>query len=93
MWRVFSADVNLMAAPPTGPWLWGVGADQTSDFKSGNVRDLFSNPYTDEKDILDAAEAGQIRLVNLFKNVDCPIVTPKEGDTIVNLNPSYPICD
>ncbi|MFV1980726.1 MAG: hypothetical protein ACC655_06195 [Rhodothermia bacterium] len=93
MWRVYSADLNLMAAPKPGVWIWGEKADQTADFKSGNLRDLFANPYTSEKEILDAADAGLIKLVNLFKNVDCPVVVPRPEDIIVNLNPGFPVCE
>ena len=93
MWRVYSADLNLVAIPEPGVRIWGEEADQTADSKSGNLRDLFSNPYTSEKEILDAAEAGHIRLANLFKNVDCPIVEAKPNDIIVNLNSTFPICD
>lgn len=62
MWQVYSADLNLMAAPATGGWIWG-------------------------------EEAGRVKLVNLFKNVDCLIVEPGPEDIIVNLNPGFPICE
>ena len=93
MWMVLSADLNLVASPSPGVVIWGDGADQRADFKSGNVRDLFADPYLSEEEILAAADAGYVRLVNLFRNVDCPLVDTGPNDIIINLNPGFPICD
>lgn len=64
-----------------------------SEWGITNLRDLFSNPFKSEEEILEAADAGQVRLVNTFKNVDCPLVKPRENDIIINLNEGFPLCD
>ena len=96
MFEVRSKDLVLKAEPRPGLVLWGAGVtppDTTDpDIPRPRTRDLYHNPFKGEEEILLLAERGEVEVVNLFFNTDCPLVDPLPNDVIVNLNPNFPIC-
>lgn len=88
MWLVYSGSLNLIATPQQGVTLVGMGADAGAD----RVRDLFLDPIRGEEELLDLAEAGDVRVEVTGLTTDCPITQPRGGDIIINLNPRFPLC-
>ncbi len=96
MHEVHSKNLILKAEPAPGEVLLGLGvtdADTVSqEGARPRTRDLYRNPITGLNELLALEAMGEVEIVNLFFNTDCPLATPNDNDTVVNLNPNYPIC-
>ncbi len=88
MWVVHSAGLDLMASTD-GTILWGDGAAQDGR----PTRDLTTNPITSEEELLALEAAGDVTLMFTGVIVDCPITKAKNNETVVNLNPDFPVCN
>jgi hypothetical protein len=57
-------------------------------------RDLTTNPFTSEEEILAARDRGEIAISFTGVNIDCPITDAAAGDIVVDLNPTVgPFCN
>ena len=57
------------------------------------TRDLTTNPITSEEELQALAAAGDVSLSFTGVIVDCPITKAKNNEIVVNLTPSFPVCN
>lgn len=88
MYLVHSAGLDLIAST-NGTVIWGDGTAQDGR----PTRDLTANPITSEEELLALDTAGDLSVTFTGIIVDCPITTADAGETVVNLNPEFPICN
>ncbi len=84
-WKMFtveSATLSLIAGTD--------GSLELASTKAGagaERRDLTTQPYTSEAEIMENADAGRIVVTDTGMVVDCPVTRPGERDIVVDLNP------
>ena len=84
-WRMFTVESGSLAL------IAGTdGSVELASAKAGSGaerRDLTTQPYTSEAEIMQDADAGRIVVTDTGMVVDCPVTRPNERDIVVDLNP------
>lgn len=90
MWTVVSGSVDLYASTDGTATIYS-----TVRAPAGSPsRDLTTNPFTSEEEILAAAEAGEVIINDEGFSADCPITKADPGDIVVDLNPDvFELCN
>ncbi len=88
MYIITSANLNLFATTDGSKTIWGEGATVGGTPN----RDLTTNPFKSEEEILAARDAGDVVVTFTGVIIDCPITDARAGEIVVNLNPAFPIC-
>jgi hypothetical protein len=90
VWTVVSGSVDLYASTDGTATIYStVRGPDPSNFS----RDLTTNPFTSEEEILAAAALGEVVINDEGFSADCPITKADPDDIVVDLNPDvFELC-